>query len=319
MAKDTRLAIVIPCFNEAKLIQSTTDRLLEVLTDLEKKEKIYNNSYLLLIDDGSSDETWLEIAKAIARNPYKIKGIKFSANFGNQKALLAGMLKAKEIGCSAVVTIDADLQQDETKIEEFINKYDEGYKIVFGIRNDRKTDGFFKKITALMFYKLMSLNGIKIPKNHSDYRLVSKEVIDILEQFKESELFLRSFFHEIGFSKTSVNFDVKPRKVGKSKFSVFSLLALAANGITSYSVVPLKAIFVLGLLSMIFGLVTGLGAVIAKLFYHNSTVGWLEAVIITSFFGGLQVFCVGIVAEYLGQIFIEVKRRPRYLIEEEIK
>lgn len=319
MAKDTRLAIVVPCYNEEKLIQSTTDRLLEVLSDLEQKEKIYETSYIILVDDGSSDETWLEIAKAAARHPYKIKGVKFSSNFGNQKALIAGMLKSKEIGCSAVITIDADLQQDENKIEEFIDKFDEGYKIVFGIRNDRKTDSFTKKTTALMFYKLMNLNGIKIPKNHSDYRLVSKEVIDILEQFKESELFLRSFFHEIGFKKTSINFDVKPRKIGKSKFGFLSLLTLAANGITSYSVVPLKIIFVIGLLSMICGFIMGMGALIAKFFWNISTDGWLEVIIITSFFGGLQVFCVGIVAEYLGQIFIEVKRRPRYLIEEEIK
>ena len=239
MAKDTRLAIVIPCYNEAELIRSTTQRLLEVMDELEKKEKISQYSYIYLVDDGSKDSTWLEIAKAVARHPNRIKGAKFSTNFGNQNALLAGMLGANKIGCSAVITIDADLQQDENKIEEFVDKYCEGYKIVFGIRNNRKTDDVIKKTTALAFYKLMHILGVSMPKNHSDYRLVSKEVLDVLAQYSETDLFLRGFFHEIGFSTTSVYFDVKPRKVGKSKFNLLSLTALAVNGITSYIVVPL--------------------------------------------------------------------------------
>ena len=318
MALDTRLAIVIPCFCEQGLIKSTTERLLEVLKDLEEKGKISDKSYIYLIDDGSYDDTWLEIAKAVAKHPYKIKAAKFSANFGNQNALLAGMLGAKKIGCDAVITIDADLQQDENKIEEFIDRYDDGYKIVFGIRNNRKTDDFVKKTSALAFYKLMSILGVKIPKNHSDYRLVSSEVLNVLEQFGETDLFLRGFFHAIGFKKTSVYFDVKPRKIGKSKFNLFSLTGLAVHGITSYSIIPLKMICVLGILSMLFGFLTGLWAIAAKLIWHNSPDGWAEAMIITSFFGGFQIFCIGIVAEYLGQIFREVKKRPRFLIEQEL-
>ncbi len=318
MAKDTVLAIAVPCYNEAELIKSTTDRLLQVLYDLEKKEKISDKSYIYLVDDGSKDNTWLEIGYSVARNPNKIKACKFSTNFGNQKALLAGLLEAKKIGCDAVVTIDADLQQDENKIEEFIEKYDEGNKIVFGIRKDRKTDDFFKKTSALAFYKVMDLNGVKIPKNHSDYRLVSSEVLDVLEKFCESELFLRGFFHEIGFRKAIVYFDVKPRKIGKSKFNFFSLFALAAHGITSYSVVPLKMICIMGFLTMLFGFLTGIWAIVAKFVWHSSPDGWTEAMIITSFFGGFEVFCIGIVAEYLGQIFREVKKRPRYLIEQEL-
>lgn len=318
MAKNTRLAIIVPCFNEAALIKSTTDRLLEVLKNLEEKEKISDNSYIYLVDDGSVDNTWLEIGCAVARHPNKIKAVKFSTNFGNQKALLAGLLGVKEIGCSAAVTIDADLQQDENKIEDFIDKYDEGNQIVFGIRNNRKTDGFIKKTTALAFYNLMNILGVKIPKNHSDYRLVSIEALNILEKFKESDLFLRGFFHEIGLKRTYVYFDVKPRKKGKSKFNLVSLLALAINGITSYSIVPLKLICVLGFLLMIFGFITGVCAVYAKLVYNDSPNGWAEAITLTSFFGGMQIFCIGIVAEYLGQIFREVKKRPRYLIEEKL-
>lgn len=318
MAKDTVLAIVIPCFNEEGLIKSTTDRLLEVLSDLENKGKISSKSFIYLVDDGSKDKTWYEIVLSNQRNPQKIKALKFSTNFGNQKALIAGLTEANKIGCDAAVTIDADLQQDENKIEEFIDKYDEGYKVVFGIRNDRKTDDFIKKTTALAFYKTMEILGVNIPKNHSDYRLVSKEVLDVLEKFKETDLFLRGFFHDIGFKQTSVMFDVKPRFIGKSKFNLFSLMSLAVNGITSYSIVPLKMISILGLLSTAFGFFMGLWVIIAKLLWNNSPDGWTTTITITCFFGGFQVFCMGIIAEYLGQMFREVKARPRYLVEEEI-
>ena len=318
MSKNTRLAIAIPCFCEEKLIESTTERLLEVMDDLEKKEKISSSSYIYLVDDGSSDNTWYEIAKAVAKHPNRIKGAKFSTNYGNQKALLAGMLGAKKIGCDAVLTIDADLQQDENKIEEFIDKYDEGFEIVLGIRNDRNTDGFFKKTTALGFYKTMELLGVKIPKNHSDFRLCSSAILDILDKFRESDLFLRSFIHEIGFKKTIVYFDVKKREIGKSKFNFFSLMSLAMSGITSFSVVPLRMIAVLGFICMFLAFIMGLYVLAVKFIWHGSTDTWAQQIIITSFFGGLQVFCTGIIAEYLGQIFREVKARPRYIIEQEL-
>lgn len=318
MAKDTRLAIVIPCYNEEGLIYSTTDRLIELMDDLISREKISPDSYIFLVNDGSKDKTWYEIQVSSEKHKGRIKAAKFSRNFGNQKALLAGMLGARKIGCDAVITIDADLQQDETKIEEFVEKYDNGCKVVFGIRNDRKTDGFIKKITALAFYKLMNSLGVNIIRNHSEYRLVSKEALDVLSRFEETDLFLRGFFHEIGFKTDVVNFDVKPREVGKSKFNLLSLTGLAINGITSYSIVPLKMICVLGILSMLFGFVTGLVVIYAKLVYNDSPNGWSTAIVLISFFGGMQLFCLGIVGEYLGQIFREVKHRPRYLVEEEI-
>ncbi len=318
MSQDTRFAIVVPCFNEADLIESTSKRLLEVLKDLEQKRLINDSSYIYFVDDGSDDETWYEIAKAVAKHPNNIKGCRFTTNCGNQKALLAGMLQARKVGCDALITIDADLQQDENKIEEFIKKYDEGYKIVFGIRNDRKTDDFIKKTTALAFYKLMEKLGVKIPKNHSDFRLVSKEVLDVLESYKETDLFLRGFFYKIGFRRTNIYFDVKPRKIGKSKFNLVSLTSLAVNGITSFSIVPLKLICVLGFICMVLGFIFGLWALISKFILHTSTDGWAEATILTCFFGGIQIFCIGIVGEYLGQIYREVKHRPRYLIEQEL-
>ena len=318
MAKDTRLAIVIPCYNEEGLIFSTTDRLIELMDDLISREKISPESYIYLVNDGSKDKTWYEIRVSCEKYKGRVKADKFSRNFGNQRALLAGMLGAYNIGCDAVVTIDADLQQDETKIEEFVEKYDDGCKVVFGVRNDRKTDGFIKKTTALAFYKLMNILGVNIIKNHSDYRLVSREALEVLSRFDETDLFLRGFFHEIGFKTDIVNFNVKPREVGKSKFNLLSLTGLAINGITSYSIVPLKMICVLGILSMLFGFVTGLVVIYSKLVFNDSPNGWATAIILTSFFGGMQLFCLGIVGEYLGQIFREVKHRPRYLVEEEI-
>ena len=318
MSKDTRLAIVVPCYNEEGLILSTTNRLIEILDDLIKKEKISQNSYIYFVNDGSQDNTWKEIKEASQKYPQRVRASKFSVNFGNQKALLAGMLNSRKVGCDALVTIDADLQQDETKIEEFVDKYDLGAKLVFGIRNNRKTDDFIKKSTALAFYKLMNMLGVKITPNHSDYRLVSKEALDILEQFHETDLFLRGFFHEIGLNTEKVYFDVKPRKVGESKFNLFSLMGLAVNGITSYSIVPLKLICVVGCLCMIVAFLIGLYVIFEKIAYNDAPNGITTAICLTSFFGGLQLFCLGIVGEYLGQVFREVKRRPRYIIEEEI-
>ena len=185
MAKDTRLAIAIPCFNEQELIKPTTERLLEILSDLEKKEKISDSSYIYLVDDGSKDDTWLEIAKAVARHPNKIKAVKFSSNFGNQKALLAGMLGANKIGCSAVVTIDADLQDDCAIIPDMVRKYLDGFDVVYGVRNRRDTDTFFKKNTAVLFYKLMEFMGVKIVFNHADFRLLSRKALTMLDEYKE--------------------------------------------------------------------------------------------------------------------------------------
>lgn len=226
------LAIVIPCYNEELCIEETVNKLLVVLKDLTDKDKIQQDSYLYLVDDGSRDGTWSIIEKLHNSNPL-IKGLKFVKNFGNQKALIAGLEGVRAIGCDCALTIDADLQQDEWSIEKFIDKYTEGYDVVCGIRNNRKTDSFFKKFTALAFYKVMNLLGANIPVNHSDYRLVSRHALDIMEQFPERYLFLRGFFNDIGFKTAYVNFDVKPRLHGKSKFNVASLAILALNGITS--------------------------------------------------------------------------------------
>lgn len=313
-----KLAIIIPCYNEELCVESTCKRLLEVLKDLIDKQKITPDSYLYLVDDGSIDNTWNLIEKLHSGNSL-IKGQKFIRNYGNQKALIAGLEGVRSLGCDCVVSIDADLQQDELAIEKFLDEYQKGYDIVLGIRNDRKTDGFFKKTTAVMFYKIMNLLGAKIAMNHSDYRLVSKQALDILELYPEKSLFLRGVFHELGLKTSTVHFNVKPRFAGSSKFNFMSLMGLALNGITSFSIVPLRIVACLGFLMALFGFLVGLETVFEKLFFHNSPNGFATMIILLCFFGGLQIFCLGVIGEYIGQVYREVKARPRYITEKELK
>lgn len=313
-----KLAIIIPCYNEELCVESTCKRLLEVLKDLIDKQKITPDSYLYLVDDGSIDNTWNLIEKIHSGNSL-IKGQKFIRNYGNQKALIAGLEGVRSLGCDCVVSIDADLQQDELAIEKFLDEYQKGYDIVLGIRNDRKTDGFFKKTTAVMFYKIMNLLGAKIAMNHSDYRLVSKHALDILELYPEKSLFLRGVFHELGLKTSTVHFNVKPRFAGSSKFNFMSLMGLALNGITSFSIVPLRIVACLGFLMALFGFLVGLETVFEKLFFHNSPNGFATMIILLCFFGGLQIFCLGVIGEYIGQVYREVKARPRYITEKELK
>ena len=315
--KTPTLAIVIPCYNEELCIKSTVEKLFLVVDDLIAKNKILPDSYIYLVDDGSKDSTW-EIITDLHRGNKRIKGVRFIRNYGNQKALLAGLEGVNAIGCDCAVTIDADLQQDEWTIEKFIDEFMNGFDIVSGIRNNRKTDSFLKKYTALCFYKLMNILGAKIPANHSDYRLVSKHALDILSQYKENYLFLRGFFYEAGLKTSYVHFDVKPRMAGESKFNYLKLMGLALNGITSYSVAPLRFVTVLGFCLAFFGLLVGLETVFEKIFFHNSPNGWATAIILLCIFGGIQLFCLGIIGEYVGQVFREVKARPRYIKEKEL-
>lgn len=313
-----KLAIIIPCYNEELCVKTTVEKLFAVLDDLIKKDKIKPDSYLYLVDDGSTDKTWDIIAELHNQNPL-VKGQKFIRNYGNQKALIAGLEGVRDLGCDCAVSIDADLQQDEHAIEKFIDEYMKGYDIVSGIRNDRKTDSLFKKTTAVLFYKLMNLLGVKIPVNHSDYRLISRRALNLMSQYHETSLFLRGFFHELGLKTAYVHFDVKQRMAGKSKFNFIKLLELSLSGITSFSIVPLRIITALGFLMALFGFVVGFEAVIEKIFYNNSPNGMTTTIILLCVFGGIQLFCSGIIGEYVGQVFREVKSRPRYIKETELK
>lgn len=315
--KKPTLAIIIPCYNEELLVESTVNSLFEVINSLIEKGKIQQDSYLYFVDDGSQDKTWSIIEKLHKANSL-VKGAKFVKNYGNQKALMAGLLGVREIGCDCVVSIDADLQQDQWAIEKFVDKFVEGYDIVSGIRNGRETDSFFKRTTALMFYKAMNILGAKIPVNHSDYRLVSKRALDILAQYTEKQLFLRGFFHEIGLKTAYVKFDVKPRTLGESKYNLLSLLGLALNGITSFSIIPLRIIAILGFFMALFSFGLGLEVLYEKIILDSTPKGWATQIVFSTFFGGLQLFCLGIIGEYLGQVYREVKARPRYIKDIEL-
>lgn len=312
------LAIIIPCFNEELAIENTVNCLLEVLNYLINKNKISCDSYIYIVDDGSTDNTWNIVQKLHTKNNL-IKGTKFIRNYGNQKALIAGLESVREIGCDCVISIDADLQQDQWSIEKFIDKFNNGYDIVAGIRNNRKTDSLFKKYTALGFYKTMNLLGVHIPINHSDYRLVSKRVLDIMKNFPEKQLFLRGFFYDLGLKTAYVKFDVKPRMHGESKYNFKSLIGLALNGITSFSIVPLRIIAVLGFLMALFGFGLGLEVIFEKLVLKSTPGGWATMVCLMSFFGGIQMFCLGIIGEYIGQMYKEIKSRPKYIKDVELK
>ena len=316
--KKPTLAITVPCYNEELCIENTVNSLIDVLGDLMAKDKINSDSFIYLVDDGSEDKTWEIISKLHEKN-HLVKGVKFIRNYGNQKAHIAALLGVRDLGCDCAVSIDADLQQDQWAIEKFIDKYMEGADIVSGVRNSRNTDTFLKKTTAICFYKVMNLLGVNIPMNHSDYRLVSKKAMDILAQYPEKQVFLRGFFNELGLKNEIVYFDVKPRLYGESKFSYFKLIGLALNGITSFSIMPLRIIAVLGFIMALFSVGLGVHVFIEKYLFNNTPAGWATIVTLMAFFGGLQLFCMGIIGEYLGQVFREVKARPRYIVETELR
>ena len=312
------LAIIIPCYNEQELIADTIRRLLVKINNLSESEKISPLSFLYLIDDGSKDDTWDIIYKFNKEEP-KVKALKLARNFGNQNAILAGLLGVHKLNPDCALTIDADLQQDENTIELFIDKYLAGVDIVCGIRNNDESDpSFFKKYSSHLFYKLMNLMGAGLTENHSDYRLVSRKVIEALSEYKEVNLFLRGIFNNIGFKKDYVHFDVRPRAVGKSKYNLASLISLALNGITSFSVVPLRMVAILGVLMALFSFVFGIEVLFEKYVYKTTVPGWTTIVLATCFIGGVQIFCTGIIGEYLGQIYKETKSRPRYIRDIEL-
>jgi glycosyltransferase involved in cell wall biosynthesis len=316
---ESKLAIVVPCYNEEETLPSTITRLLEVLNELISQNEVSNESFLYFVDDGSADKTWQIIEEAHAKNHNEVKGLKFTKNFGNQNALIAGLESVNNIGIDCAITIDADLQQDETKIKEFVQKFKQGAQIVSGIRKDRKADGFFKKTTAILFYKLMNLLGVKIPPNHSEYRLMGKQALDIISNYKEAKLFLRGLFYELGLKTDHVYFDVKKREHGESKFNFISLMRLAAYGIVSFSVRPLRFVFLTGLIISIVSFVVGIVGFYLLIVQGKHLPGYEPFQIFQTFIGGLQILCTGIIGEYVGLILEEVKARPRYVKDKELK
>lgn len=315
---ETKLAIVVPCFNEEETLPSSIARLKEILTDLICSDVVSENSFIYFVDDGSKDRTWQLLEEAHVESPNNVKALKFTRNFGNQRAIIAGLDSVYELGVDCAITIDADLQQDETKIKDFVKAYQGGAEIVCGIRNDRKTDGFFKKTTAVLFYKFMNFLGVNIPPNHSEYRLMSRKALEIISKYHEANLFLRGLFYELGLKTEYVYFGVKKREHGDSKFNFYSLARLAAHGIISFSVRPLRIVFLTGLIISIVSFIVGIVGLYNLILNGKHLPGLRPFDIFQTFIAGLQILCVGVIGEYIGQILEEVKARPRYVKDKEL-
>lgn len=307
-----KLYVVVPCYNEEEVIESSIKKLMDKMRRLIGVNKISASSKLVFVDDGSCDKT-LEILYQEAKREEMISVISFSTNFGHQCAILAGMMASVEYA-DMVITIDADLQQDIEVIDDFITCYEEGCEIVYGIRKDRKTDGFLKKITATAYYKLLHWLGCDIMTNHADYRLMSSKAIEALKQYEETNLFLRGLVPMLGFQTDVVYFDVKKREAGKSKYTMKKMIKLATDGITSLSVKPLRIIMSLGFLTCIFGFFMIVFSFVNWL-QGNNIPGYTTSILITLIMSGVTLLSLGIIGEYVGKIYMETKKRPRYIIK----
>ena len=305
-----KLDIVVPCFNEEEVIKETAKRLLEVLENLIKDKKI-DSGEIFFVDDGSKDKTW-ELIKDLSNKHKPIRGIKLSRNRGHQNALLAGIFTATG---DAVITIDADLQDDVSAINQMVDKFLNGFEIVYGVRKKRETDTKFKRITAEGFYDIMKLLGVDIIHNHADYRLLSKRAIQELKNFKEVNLFLRGIIPLIGFKSSIVYYDRDKRFAGESKYPLKKMLGFALDGITSFSIYPLRLITAIGFIIFIISVLLS-GWVLFIKFTNSATVGWASTVLPIYFIGGIQLVSIGIVGEYVGKIYLETKARPKYIIED---
>lgn len=308
------LTIVVPCFNEEEVLPETVKELGDILESLIAKKKIAGNSKILFVNDGSKDKTWQLITKYTKEYTY-VAGIKFSRNYGHQNALLAGMTIAVKYS-DMIITIDADLQDDVNAIPEMVEKYLEGYDVVYGVRNSRETDTFFKRRTALAFYGLMRKLGVNLVPDSADYRLLSKRATQALLAFKERNLFLRGMVPLVGYKSTKVYYARKERYAGTSKYPLSKMLHFALDGITSFSIAPIHLILYLGLLTVLISIVCMIYTITEKCLGHVVS-GWSSLMISIWLLGGIQLISISVIGEYIGKIFSEVKRRPRFTIEEE--
>lgn len=307
------LMIVVPCYNEEEVLCDTAKQLTGVIENLMRKGKITQNSGILFVNDGSRDKTWELITEANKTNKY-VYGLNLAANVGHQNALLAGLNTVKDI-CDIAISIDADLQDDINVIEQMVDKYYEGAEIVYGVRNDRKSDSFFKRFTAQSFYRFMSLMGVDTVYNHADFRLMSKPTLNELSNYSERNLFLRGIVPQIGYKTDFVYYARKPRTAGKSKYSLKKMLSFALDGITSFSIKPIKLVAALGAVIILCTVIAFIYTLISY-FAGHTVAGWSSLMISIWFLGGVQLFSIGIVGQYVGKTYIETKQRPRYNIKE---
>lgn len=309
------LYIVIPSYNESEVIEETSKRLLEKVSNLISKKNISKESRIIFVDDGSKDDTWDKIEKLNKTNP-TFGGIKLSRNRGHQNALLAGLMTVKD-KADFVISMDADLQDDIDAVDKMIDDFYNGSDIVYGVRNSRKTDTFFKKNTALFFYKLMSKMGVDSVYNHADYRLMSKRALNELANFREINLFLRGIVPLIGFKTSIVEYDRAERFAGESKYPLKKMINFAIDGITSFSVKPIRLVASLGFLISGVSILVLLYSLVQHIL-GNTVSGWTFVIFSIWILGGIQMVALGIIGEYIGKIYSEVKARPRFIIEKEI-
>lgn len=315
MKKNPILYIVVPCYNEEEVLHETTKQLKAKLEKLIKDKKINQDSRVMYVNDGSKDKTW-EIIKEIHEKEKLFTGVSLSRNRGHQNALLGGLMTAKEYA-DVVISMDADLQDDINAIDGMLEKYQEGNDIVYGVRSARKKDSFFKRTTAEGFYKFMKVLGVDCVYNHADYRLTSKRVLEEFSNYKEVNLFLRGMFPLVGFKSDIVYYERNERFAGESKYPLKKMLNFAWDGITSFSVKPLRFICTLGFVILFISLIIMIYSLVRK-FTGNTVDGWTFLSISIWFIGGLQMISIGIIGEYIGKIYSETKARPRFIISENL-
>ena len=314
MARDRiTLYLIVPVYNEEKVLPVTAPQFLDKLSELAGKGKISEDSRILFVNDGSGDGTW-EIVKGLAASDPRCIGISLSRNRGHQNALLAGLMEAKD-RCDVTVSIDCDGQDDINAVDEMVDQYCAGFEIVYGVRAKRSTDSFFKRFTAESYYKLLNRMGVEIIYNHADYRLISARVLQELADFQEVNLFLRGMIPLLGFPSTVVYYERQERAAGKSHYSLAKMAGLAFDGITSFSVQPIRVISCIGAVTTLLSFIGVIWAVVE--FIKGSTVaGWASMICLICFFGGAILLALGVIGEYIGKTYLETKARPRYIISE---
>ena len=313
--KDTVLYVVIPCYNEEEVLPETIRRMDALMQEMEEKGQISSQSKVVFVDDGSKDATWQLIQDA-AGGKSRFGGVKLARNAGHQNALLAGLMTVRE-DCDCCISIDADLQDDIGVIPKFVAEFDRGCDVVYGVRSRRDTDSRFKRKSAKLFYRLMRFLGADVIEDHADYRLMSRRALKALSEFEEVNLFLRGVVRLVGFQSSQVYYERSERFAGKSKYPLKKMLSFALDGITSFSIRPIRLVWSLGLLACSLAVVAAVYSLAAWLM-GNSVGGWTSLMISIWFLGGVQLISVGVIGEYIGKIYKEVKRRPRYIIEETI-
>ncbi|MBQ9235531.1 MAG: glycosyltransferase family 2 protein [Alphaproteobacteria bacterium] len=308
-----KLAIVLPCYNEEEILSQTIKRMKSLLTQMIKTKQVASASKILLVNDGSCDKTADIIRRTCAKDKH-FCGLNLSRNFGHQSAILAGM---NEIEADVYVTIDADLQDNPESIMEMLGKIYEGYDVVYGVRTLRNTDSWFKRTSATLYYKLLKILGVNIVYNHADFRMMTKRAVDALKQFPERNLFLRAIVPLAGFKSAKVYYDRSARSAGETKYPLVKMMALAWNGISNFSIIPLRFVTFMGF-AICFISLFFLGFIIYRWSVSGTIVGWASLVTIITIFSGVQLLSLGIIGEYLAKVFVEVKKRPLYIVESKI-